>query len=171
MWNNPYSGPGYGMRDSVGGAGSPGGTQLTREALDQKVIARDDRSRWLWEFGDSFWLPVSLAIGTTPAAGVSFVRSTMAVDFDMLVVGAHADLRLSTVQILDTARQRLLTNATTLISAIATFTTTFTMDRAYWQRPYFLPARSQLQVTVTADGTESNGNFIFLCLQPPNYTA
>lgn len=159
------------MRDSVGGVGTPGGTELTRQALDQKVLARDERSRWLWEFGDSFWLPIALSIGTTPASGTQFVRSTTATDFDMLVIGAHSDLRLSSVVILDTARNRLLTNATTLISALATFTTSFTMNRAYWQRPYFLPARSQLQVTVTADGTESNGTFVFLCLQPPNYTA
>lgn len=163
MWNNPYR---YGgLNDTAGG------TALTREALDQKVLARDERSRYLWEFGDSFWLPVSLSIGTTPASGTQFARQTAAVDFDLLIVGAHSDLRLSSVTVLDNSRQRLLTNAATLMSAFATFTTTFTMDRAYWQRPYFLPARAQLSVTVTADGTESNGNLVFLCLQPPNYSA
>ena len=40
-------------------------------------------------------------------------------------------------------------------------------ERWNWPRPYLLPARSQLQITVIADGTETGGNITFICLQPP----
>lgn len=145
---------------------------ITVGLMEQRVMAREARITYLKEHGEPFWLPVVLGLGTTPAAGTVFPSITLAQDFDLLIVGAHCDLRLSSIELKDSARNRLLTNGPVLISAITTFTTpTYTMDRDYWFREYLLPARSQIGITVTADGTESNGKLAFLCLQPPNYNA
>lgn len=141
--------------------------------LAQSVDARNERVRFLIEHGEMFWLPVSLGLGTTPAAGQQFSSSTVAVDFDLLIVGADCTIFKSTIDIRDSARQRLLTNAPTPIGAIADFQVsgTLNMFRNNWYRPYMLPARSQFALTVTADGTESNGVLTFYCLQPPTYNA
>lgn len=146
--------------------------QMTVGLMQQKVMSREARINYLKEHGEPFWLPVLLGLGTTPAAGTTFPSITLAQDFDLLIVGAHCDLRLSSIELKDSARNRLLTNGPVLISAITTFTTsTYTMDRDYWFREYLLPARSQIGIVTTADGTESNGKLAFLCLQPPNYNA
>lgn len=168
MNRNPFfKYPYNGMSDTL-----PGGNAMTREAIQQKISDRDERSRYLYEFGEPFWLPVSLAIGSSPTAGSTFNFVTTAVDFDLLVIDAWSQLRLSQIEIKDSARNRLLTNGPTQIAAIAGFTTSaYTMSHFLgWFRPYLLPARAQFAVTVTADGTESTGNFAFVCLQPPAYS-
>jgi hypothetical protein len=150
----------------------PNADPTTVDLMSQRVQSRELRIDYIKQHGEPFWLPVLLGLGTTPAAGTVFPSITLAQDFDLLIIGAHSDLRLSRVELKDSARNRLLTNGPVLFSAITTFTTsTYTMDRDYWFREYLLPARSQIAITVTADGTESNGNLAFLCLQPPNYNA
>lgn len=162
----PYSG----INDTL-----PGGNISTQEAIYGKISDREARAKYLLEHGEPFWLPVSLAIGSTPAAGTTFNFITTAVDFDLLVINAWSSLRLSQVEIKDSARNRLLTNGPTQIAAIAGFTTsvaTYTQSRDEgWWRPYLLPARAQFALTITVDGTESTGNWSFLCLQPPVYEA
>ena len=168
---NPYFEYPYAGFQGVGDT-MPNGTPETVDLMEQRVMDREARILYLKEHGEPFWLPVLLGLGTTPAAGTTFQSITSAVDFDLLIVGAHADLRLSRLELRDSARNRLLTNGPTLFSAITTFSTsTYTMDRDYWFREYLLPARSQMAITVTADGTESNGNLAFLCLMPPTYNA
>ncbi len=163
----------------------PGGAQLhgmgaaigadpscqTVEAVAAALTAREQRIQYLLEHGEPFWLPVALGLGTTPAAGTQFQSVTTSVDFDLLVIGADCTIFLSTIEIRDSARQRLLTNSTTSIGAIADFQVTGTLNqfRSYWYKPYLLPARSQFALTVTANGTESNGDWTFYCLQPPIY--
>lgn len=158
-----------------GGAPNNGASQMPgcNNSLNQSVDSRNERVDFLLKHGEMFWLPVSLGLGTTPAAGNTFQSITTAVDFDLLIVGADCTIFKSTIDIRDSARQRLLTNATTPIGAIADFQVsgTLNMFRNNWYRPYMLPARSQLALTVTADGTESNGVLTFYCLQPPTYTA
>lgn len=150
----------------------PNADGQTVDLMQQRVASREARIQYIKDHGEPFWLSVLLGLGTTPAAGTVFPSITLAQDFDLLIVGAHCDLRLSQVELKDSARNRLLTNGPVLFSAVTTFTTsTYTMDRDYWFREYLLPARSQIAVTVTADGTESNGKLAFLCLQPPNYNA
>lgn len=168
MRRNPFAQYPYsGIGDTF-----PAGDCETINAIDFKVRDREDRIRYLVDHGEPYWLPVQLGLGTTPAAGSTFSSVTPAVDFDLLLVGLHSDLRLSLAELRDSARNRLLTNGPTLISAIATFTTSaYTMDRGFFFRHYLLPARAQLAITITADGTESNGRFNFLCLQPPAYSA
>jgi len=141
--------------------------------LAASADARNQRVAFLLEYGEMFWLPVSLGLGTAPAAGTTFNSTTTSVDFDLLVIGAGSTLKLSTIDIRDSARQRLLTNALTPIADIADFhiSTTLTPFRSSWPRPYLLPARSQFALTVSADGTESNGVLTFYCLQPPTYNA
>lgn len=143
------------------------------DPLSRNINEREQRIRFLLEHGEMFWLPVSLGLGSTPAAGTTFASVTTSVDFDLLVVGADCTIFKSTIEINDSARQRLLTNASTPIGAIADFqvSSTLNMFRNNWYRPYLLPARSQFKLNVTADGTESNGVFTFYCLQPPVFNA
>jgi len=158
----PYSG----MNDTL-----PQGPISTEEAIGQNIANREARIQYLLEHGESFWLPVSLAIGTTPAAGTTFNFVTTVVDFDLLLVDAWSSLSLSQIELKDSARNRLLTNGPTQIAAIAGFTdSSKTASRLYgWRKPYLLPARAQISLTVTANGTESTGNWAFICLQPPAY--
>lgn len=146
---------------------------VCEDPLTRNIKDREERIRFLLEHGEMFWLPVSLGLGTTPASGTQFASVTTSVDFDLLVVGADCTIFKSTIEINDSARQRLLTNATTPIGAIADFqvSSTLNMFRNNWYRPYLLPARSQFKLNVTADGTESNGVFTFYCLQPPVFNA
>lgn len=139
------------------------------DAVAAAVNQREQRVEDLLQHGEMFWLPVALGLGTTPAAGTQFQSVTTAVDFDLLIIGADCTIFLSTIDIRDSARQRLLTNATTPIGAIADFQVSGTLNqfRNNWYRPYLLPARSQFALTVTANGTESNGVLTFYCLQPP----
>lgn len=151
----------------------PGGSLATQEAIYNKISDREARVAYLLEHGEMFWLPVALTIGTTPAAGSTFNFVTTVVDFDLLVIDAWSSLSLSQIEIKDSARNRLLTNAPAQIAAIAGFTNAAaSMSRLYgWRKPYLLPARAQLSLTVTANGTESSGNWAFLCIQPPAYNA
>lgn len=155
----------------LGAVGDP--SCETLEAVAEAVSKREARVAYLLEHGEMFWLPVALGLGTTPAAGTQFQSTTTSVDFDLLVIGADSSIFLSSIDIRDSARQRLLTNSTTPIGAIADFQVSGTLNqfRSYWYRPYLLPARSQFALTVTANGTESNGVFSFYCLQPPIYNA
>lgn len=138
--------------------------------LQTFVRARRDRVQQLLDDGDQYWLHVDLTIGPTPAAGTRSTFTVDAIPFDILLVGAHSNLRLSRIEVQEKSRTRSLTNAPVLLSALATFTvTSLTMNRAAWKRHYFLPANSQLQITITADGTESSGYLDFEALQPPTY--
>lgn len=141
------------------------------DAVAAAINAREQRVDDLLAHGEMFWLPVSLGLGTTPAAGTTFQSVTTSVDFDLLIVGADATIFLSLIDIRDSARQRLLTNGPTPIGAIADFQVSGTLNqfRNNWYRPYLLPAKSQFALTVTANGTESNGVLTFYCLQPPVY--
>jgi len=171
MYRNPnpfFQYPYSGINDTL-----PGGTPTTEMAIAQNIADREARINYLYEHGESFWLPVSLSIGTTPAAGSTFNFVTTVVDFDLLVVDAWSSLSLSLIELKDSARNRLLTNGPTQIAAIAGLTNaTVSNSRLYgWRKPYLLPARAQIALTVTANGTESTGNWTFLCLQPPAYNA
>lgn len=141
------------------------------DALAAAINAREQRVADLLNHGEMFWLPVGLGLGTTPASGTTFQSVTTSVDFDLLIVGADATIFLSLIDIRDSARQRLLTNGPTPIGAIADFQVSGTLNqfRNNWYRPYLLPAKSQFALTVTANGTESNGILTFYCLQPPVY--
>jgi hypothetical protein len=156
----------YGLGD---GGAAQAQASAVQSATQDYLNARAQLSQNLWQYGEPFWLPVALGLGTTPAAGLQFTAVTTAVDFDLLIVAAHVDLKLSSLEIRDTARNRLLTNGPTLASALATFTTSsLTMDRSLWVNGfYLLPARAQLAIITTADGTESGGRLTFLCKQPP----
>lgn len=152
----------------------PQGQALNGPALDCGLLGQvlQEREKWvkfLAEHGEMFWLPVSLGLGTTPASGTNFLSNTNSQDFNLLIVGADCTIQLSTIQITDSARNRALTNSTVPIGAIADLqtSTATTIFRTYWPRPYLLPARSQLNLVVTANGTESNGTLTFYCLQPP----
>lgn len=168
MRNPFFTYPYNGIGDTL-----PAGTPTTEQAVYAQIQNREERIRYLLEHGEIFWLPVALSIGTTPAAGTTFQRITTAVDFDLLLIDAWCDIRLSQIELRDSARNRLLTNGPTQIAAIAGLTnSTQTSSRLYgWRMPYLLPARAQVALTVTADGTESNGNWSFICLQPPAYSA
>ncbi len=157
----PHGGQLHGLRDIETGP----------DAVAAAINQREQRVNDLLRHGEMFWLPVALGLGTTPAAGATFQSVTTAVDFDLLIVGADCTIFLSTIDIRDSARQRLLTNATTPIGAIADFQVSGSLSqfRNNWYRPYLLPARSQFALTVTANGTESNGVLTFYCLQPPVY--
>lgn len=139
------------------------------DLFSQNLREREEWVRFLLEYGEMFWLPVSLGLGTTPASGSNFPSNTNSQDFNLLIVGADCTIQLSTIQIIDSARNRALTNGAVPIGAIADLQTptATTIFRTYWRRPYLLPARSQLNLTVTANGTESNGTMTFYCLQPP----
>lgn len=155
---------------------TPGGlTMQATQAIGQQVMERKQRSDFLQQYGDVFWLPVELAIGTTPAAGTQFTRITNNVEFDLLVVGAICNLRLSDIQIVDSARNRALLNAPAPIWMVCQWVTTTASYTnscwANWVAPYYLPPRSQFSVTITADGTESNGDLVFICKQPPTTQA
>jgi hypothetical protein len=143
------------------------------DALAAAVCAREVRVAFLLEHGEPFWLPTSLGLGTTPASGTLFQSTTMSVDFDLLIVGGDCTIFLSTIDIRDSARQRILTNSTAPIGALFDIQVsgTLTQYRNFWYKPYLLPARSQLAYTVTANGTESNGILTLYCLQPPTYTS
>lgn len=148
---------------------------VTEDVIAQYISDREARTNYLLAHGETFWLPVSLAIGSSPAAGTQFQFSTPTQDFDLLIVDAWSSLRLSTIDIKDSARNRLLTNGPVQLAAIAGFTTataTYTTSRnTGWIRPYLLPARATINLNVTADGTESTGNWAFICLQPPVYNS
>lgn len=141
------------------------------DAVAAAINQREQRVEDLLRHGEMFWLPVALGLGTTPASGTTFQSVTTSVDFDLLVVGADCSIFLSSIDIRDSARQRLLTNGPTPIGAIADFQVSGSLNqfRNNWYRPYLLPARSQFALTVTANGTESNGVLTFYCLQPPVY--
>lgn len=174
-FQNTYPPGGTYLRGLQEAAGAPQMQPVAacEDPLSRNIQEREARIRFLLEHGEMFWLPVSLGLGTTPAAGTTFPSTTTSVDFDLLVVGADCTIFKSTIEINDSARQRLLTNATTPIGAIADFqvSSTLNMFRNNWYRPYLLPARSQFKLNVTADGSESNGVFTFYCLQPPVFNA
>jgi hypothetical protein len=150
----------------------PSPSQINAAALDQRIREREARLKFLLEHGDIFYLPVSLGLGSTPAAGTRFNSATNPLDFDVAIIGAYSTLRASTIMIKDSARSRDLTSDTTPIAAIANYTTTsVAMTRDYWQRPYLLPSKATLALQTTADGTESNGTLVFICLQPPSIQA
>lgn len=138
--------------------------------IDQFVRARQNRIEELRSVGDQYWLHVDLTIGSTPVAGTRFTFTCDAIPFDLLLVGAHSNLRLSRIEVQEKSRTRSMMNAGVLLSAFATFSVaSLTMDRATWFKHYFLPANSQLQVVIIADGTESSGYIDFEALQPPTY--
>ena len=155
------------------GADMPAPQTQVQQATQSYLNQRQQLVQLLWQWGEPFWLPVSLGLGTTPAAGLQFTAITTAVDFDLLIIGSHCDLALSSMEIRDTARNRLLTNGPTLSTAVNTVVKDtsalpVTMNRDPWLNGcYLLPARAQLQIVTTADGTESNGKLTFLCKQPP----
>lgn len=141
-------------------------------AIDQQIQDRQDRIKFLKDFGEIYWLPISLGIASpAPAAGTINVVLSNNQDFDLLLCAAFCDLRLSKIEIIDSARNRALTNGAVPIPAIAQFVTTagvigFPFE---WETPYLLPAKSQLKINVTADGTETGGNLVIKCKQPPVY--
>ncbi|OQB32220.1 MAG: hypothetical protein BWY07_01979 [Candidatus Hydrogenedentes bacterium ADurb.Bin170] len=157
------------------GAGNNGMQQEPSlcDPLSESVMRRHQRIDFLLREGEPFWLPVSLGLGTTPTAGRQFQSVTTPVDFDLLLIGAAATIFKSSIDIRDSARQRILTNAPTPIGHIADFNVSGSLvaNRNFWDKPYMLPARSQIAITVTADGTESDGIFTFYCLQPPTYSS
>ena len=141
-------------------------------AVDQQILDRQNRIQFLKDYGEIYWLPISLGIASpAPASGTINVVLSNNQDFDLLLCAAFCDLRLSKIEIIDSARNRALTNGAVPIPAIAQFVTTagvigFPFE---WETPYLLPAKSQLKINVTADGTETGGNLVIKCKQPPVY--
>lgn len=141
-------------------------------AIDKQIQDRKDRIDFLMQYGEVYWLPVSLGIASpAPAAGATNQVISNNQDFDLLMYAAFCTLRLSSVEIVDAARNRAITNGTVPIPAIAQFVTTggvvgYPFE---WEAPYLLPAKAQLKITVTADGTETGGTLVFKCKQPPVY--
>lgn len=154
----------------LGDASAQTPEQIGTSALQAQVDSRFARVRELLEYGEIYWLSFQLGIAAgPPAAGTQNVVLTPNQDFDLLIVGANCDLYKSKIEIVDSARNRLLTNGATLISSIASTPGASGAIQPIWEwhRPYLLPARSQLRITVTADGTETGGNMSLICLQPP----
>lgn len=151
---------------------SPVPDQEVLGAVNAQIQDRLMRINYLLEKGESFWLPVSLGLPSPAAsAGANYTVTSNNQDFDILIVGALANLSLSSVEIVDSARNRALTNGAVLIPTLAqvvkgTSVITFPFD---WKKPYFLPAKAQLRITTTADGTETGGYLNFRCLMPPVY--
>ena len=140
--------------------------------IDKQIQDRVDRIEYLKKYGETYWLPVSLGIASgPPAAGTINQVISNNQDFDLLIYAAFCTLRLSTIEIIYSARSRALTNGTCPIPAIAQFVTTAGVI-SYpfeWEVPYLLPAKAQFKITVTADGTETGGTLVFKCKQPPVY--
>lgn len=138
--------------------------------VQTQVDNRFKRIEELERYGEQYWLSLDLGIASpAPAAGTQNIIVTPNQDFDLLIIGANCNRYLSKIEIVDSARNRLLTNGATLISSIASTpgASGAIQPVFYWARPYLLPAKSQLRITVTADGTETGGSLTFLCLQPP----
>lgn len=145
-------------------------SQEILQAVDDQVRNRFRRVNELLQFGESYWLSLDLGIASpAPAAGTQNIIITPNQDFDLLIIGANCNRYLSKIEIVDSARNRLLTNGATILSSIcSTPGANGAIQPIFeWHRPYLLPARSQLRITVTADGTETGGSLTFLCLQPP----
>ena len=141
-------------------------------AVDQQILDRQNRIQFLKDYGEIYWLPISLGIASpAPAAGTINVVLSNNQDFDLLLMSAYCDLRLSKIELIDSARNRALTNGAVPIPAIAQFVTTAgVLSYPFeWEAPYLLPAKSQLKNNVTADGTETGGNLVIKCKQPPVY--
>lgn len=156
-------------RAGLAGVGDPPSPDLLN-AVDEQVRNRFKRVDELLAYGESYWLSLDLGIAAgPPAAGTQNIILTPNQDFDLLIVGANCNRYLSKIEIVDSARNRLLTNGATLLSSIcSTPGASGAIQPIFeWHRPYLLPARSQLRITVTADGTETGGSLTFLCLQPP----
>lgn len=140
--------------------------------IDKQIQDRKDRIQFLKDYGEIYWLPVSLGIASpAPSAGTTNQVINNNQDFDLLLYAAYCNLRLSSIEIVDSARNRAITNGTVPIPAIAQFVTaagviSYPFD---WESPYLLPAKAQLKITVTADGTETGGTLVFKCKQPPVY--
>ncbi len=162
----------YGLRDGDAPTLAPTPDNQVLQGLDQQIQNRKQRSIFLEQYGEPFWLPVSLGLPSPAAsAGATYSATSANQDFDLLLIGAECSIRLSTVEIIDSARNRALTNGAVPIPSFAQIVTsggviTFPFD---WSKPYFLPAKAQLRITTTADGTETGGTLTFRCLMPPVY--
>ena len=144
--------------------------QFTNQVIADQIAWRLNRTEELLQQGEIYFLSLSLGIASpAPAAGTQNIISTPNQDFDLLIIGVNCNRYLSSVQIYDTARNRNITNGNSLISSLASTpgANGAISERWNWPRPYLLPAKSQLQIAVTADGTETGGSITFYCLQPP----
>ena len=172
---SPYDVPGADRPDQYSSRGlSDTVSPQALSAVQQAVQDRNNRVADLLQYGEPYWLPVSLGIASpAPAAGTQNTVLTNNQDFDLLIVGAQCSLRLSTIEIVDSARNHSLTNGTAPIPSFAQVVQSsaggvvgFPWD---WVKPYLLPAKAQLRLVITADGTETGGTLTFRCLQPPTY--
>lgn len=140
-------------------------------SINAAVQARFDRIAQLQQWGEPFFLVVSLGIAAgPPAAGTQNTQFSANQDFDLLIIGAECTLRNSTINIIDSSRNHSITSGSAPIPSFANnVNSTLSTQPFDWPRPYLLPAKAQLQLVITADGTETGGTLTFRCLQPPTY--
>ena len=149
--------------------GDTGGTP-DMTAINAAVQARFQRINDLQQWGEPFFLVVSLGIASGAAAGTQNTVFSNSQDFDLLIISAECTLRLSTINIIDSSRSHSITSGSAPIPSFANSVTSALATQPFdWARPYLLPAKAQLQLINTADGTESGGTLTFRCLQPPTY--
>jgi hypothetical protein len=142
-------------------------------AITQKIMDREARIAWIQQHGELYLLSVDLGLPSpAAAAGTQKQALTPSQDFDLVVIAAHSNLYLSQIEIVDSARNRSLTNGPAPIYSFASFANAAArLEHFDWVAPYLLPARSQFKIVTTADGTETAGRLTFICKQPPTYTS
>jgi hypothetical protein len=141
--------------------------------ISQKIADREARVEWIQQHGELYLLSVDLGLPSpAAAAGTQKQALTPSQDFDLVVIAAHCNLYLSTIELVDSARNRSLTNGPAAIYSFASFANASArLEHFDWVAPYLLPARSQFKIITTADGTETGGRLTFICKQPPTYTS
>lgn len=163
-YGNPY------RRYPLPGMGYLSEQQAVDTGIRQDISWRDEAIRFLLDQGEPYWLPVELHLDPTGVAQTVF---TSAQDFNLLVVGATANVVFSTVQIRDSARNRNLTGGPVQIHMIANWAQAAETEistsecEKMWAKPYFLAARGQFQIVAISDGVEEDGYLTFSCLMPP----
>lgn len=161
---NNFSG---GFRDVVEQAAQQSNQQIANSittAIQNRFALVDQ----LLEWGEPYYLPISLGIPAGALDGATNQVVSNNQDFDLLIIGAASTIYKSSIEILDSSRNKLLTNGSVPISSLASFASGSVVVQPWnWSAPYLLPAKAILNITVTADGTESGGVLTLRCIQPP----
>lgn len=154
-----------GFRDT---APAPTQAQFS-DAMSDALQKRMNRVAELLQIGEPYFLNVALGIAAAAAQGDQVIVVTQNQDFDLLVVGATADIYSATVEIADSSRNKLVTNGTVPISHIANCVNSSVQIQQWdWARPYLLPAKAIFTITVARGPVdEQDGELTFRCLQPP----
>lgn len=139
------------------------------DAMSATLQARLDTVAELLQIGEPYYLNVSLGIAAAAAQGDQVVVVTQNQDFNLLVVGASCDIYSAQVEIIDSSRNKLVTNGSVPIVHIANCVNSSVVVQQWdWARPYLLPAKAIFTITVTRGAVdEQDGELTFRCLQPP----